>query len=71
MFFQGFVPDRTRIKCLQKSHGKWNALLQTSTAEIVVGASGDVTVWAADILDVSISGSGNVEYYGDPAGRKI
>ncbi len=41
--------------------------LQTSATEIVVQASGDVTVWVVDTLDVSISGSGNVKYYGSPA----
>ena len=37
----------------------------TASHNVELDGSGDVTVWAVDALDVSISASGNVEYYGD------
>ena len=36
------------------------------SVEIGVSGSGDATVWATDTLNVNISGSGSVGYYGSP-----
>ncbi|MBC7447404.1 MAG: DUF2807 domain-containing protein, partial [Hymenobacteraceae bacterium] len=40
--------------------------LRAATATVKVSGSGDVSVAAADALDVSISGSGDVRYAGTP-----
>jgi hypothetical protein len=40
--------------------------LRSSRAEIALQASGDITLWAVDTLNVTINGSGHVEYYGTP-----
>jgi carbon monoxide dehydrogenase subunit G len=40
--------------------------LQSTTATITVSGSGNGTVWATGELDVHISGSGDIGYYGDP-----
>jgi hypothetical protein len=44
--------------------------LQSSTATISIGGSGDATLWARDNLAVKIAGSGDVKYYGKPAVTK-
>ena len=43
------------------------AALQSATATISIGGSGDATLWARDNLSVKIAGSGDVKYYGRPA----
>ena len=40
--------------------------LKTSDTRINLQASGDVAVWVLDTLDVTLFGSGRVEYYGAP-----
>lgn len=40
--------------------------LETDTTEIGVLGSADVTVWVNDELTVSVNGSGNIQYYGEP-----
>lgn len=40
--------------------------LESENAEIKITGFGDATVWAKDTLDVAITGSGNLEYYGSP-----
>lgn len=40
--------------------------LQASDAVIAVRASGNATVWAVDLLDITLSGSGDLSYYGSP-----
>lgn len=41
--------------------------LQASDATVSIQGSGNATVWAVDLLDVTLSASGNLSYYGDPA----
>jgi hypothetical protein len=41
--------------------------LQSSETVVAIRSSGGATVNATDKLDVSISGSGDISYYGDPA----
>ncbi len=40
--------------------------LSSKTASVAVGGLGGATVWADSTLDVRITGSGNVKYYGVP-----
>lgn len=40
--------------------------LESKTAEIDITGLGKVTAWVADSLDVTISGTGGVDYYGSP-----
>lgn len=40
--------------------------LQSQTATVRIGGSGDVTVWVTEALTGNISGSGNIKYYGTP-----
>jgi hypothetical protein len=40
--------------------------LESQAALVSLGGSGDVTLWVRDALDVSISGSGTVNYFGQP-----
>jgi hypothetical protein len=40
--------------------------LQSTTANIGISGSGNVTVWVTENLTVDVSGSGNVSYYGNP-----
>jgi carbon monoxide dehydrogenase subunit G len=40
--------------------------LRCGSAKVAVSGSGGATVWATEGLDVRISGSGSVGYYGDP-----
>jgi hypothetical protein len=40
--------------------------LQCRSSTVNVKGSGKATVWAAENLDVTIRGLGNVEYYGTP-----
>ena len=38
----------------------------TSNCYVDISGSGSVSAWVTDLLDVEISGSGNVYYYGEP-----
>jgi hypothetical protein len=38
----------------------------TSNCYVNISGSGDISTWVTDLLDVEISGSGNVYYYGEP-----
>ncbi len=38
----------------------------TSTCYVDISGSGSISTWVTDLLDVEISGSGNVYYYGEP-----
>ena len=38
----------------------------TSNCYVDISGSGSVSTWVTDLLDVEISGSGNVYYYGEP-----
>ena len=40
--------------------------LQSASATISIGGSGDATLWARDSLAIKIAGSGDVKYYGRP-----
>lgn len=40
--------------------------LESSTAEITITGLGTTTVWVTENLDVTISGTGGVDYYGNP-----
>lgn len=40
--------------------------LNVSGAQVTVNGSGDVTLWVLDSMDVIISSSGNVQFYGSP-----
>ena len=40
--------------------------LHSQLGYVAIHGIGDVTVWAVDILDVHIPGTGTVSYYGDP-----
>lgn len=40
--------------------------LETARTEININGSGDLTVWVTDDLNVSVTGSGTVQYYGQP-----
>ena len=47
--------------------GKYFAAdLHSQQAKVAIQGIGDVTVWAVDLLDVHIPGTGTVSYYGDP-----
>lgn len=41
--------------------------LESSNARVSISGSGYALVWATDTLDVDVSGSGRVEYWGDPS----
>lgn len=41
--------------------------LEAQSADVEVPGSGTVTVWAIETLDATITGSGTVRYYGQPA----
>ena len=41
--------------------------VESQSAQVSIPGSGDVTVWATEELDVTIDGSGNISYYGEPA----
>ena len=41
--------------------------LRSNDVAIRLFGSGDASVFASDSLDVTITGSGNVDYHGDPA----
>lgn len=43
------------------------AELASQRADVSIGGSGDATVWAVEYLDVAISGSESVDYYGNPS----
>ncbi len=60
----GVLEQNVRIAGSGDYHG---AALQSATATISIGGSGDATVWARDNLSVKIAGSGDVKYYGRPA----
>lgn len=40
--------------------------LESREAEVNLSGAGDAEVWVTDVLDVLLSGVGNVKYYGDP-----
>ena len=40
--------------------------LETASADVTIPGSSDVTVWVKDNLNVHVSGSGNLKYYGSP-----
>ena len=40
--------------------------LQTGSADVRISGLGSATVWVVESLDATISGAGNIEYYGDP-----
>jgi hypothetical protein len=40
--------------------------LESKSADVDLSGAGNATVWATDVLDVRISGVGNIEYYGAP-----
>ena len=39
-------------------------------AKISIAGSGEATLWATQSLAVSVAGSGDVKYYGDPSIKK-
>jgi len=48
--------------------GKYRAGdLRSESAEVNIGGSGDATVWVTETLFADISGSGSVDYYGQPS----
>jgi hypothetical protein len=48
--------------------GSYNAPdLESQEATVRIGGAGGATVWVRDTLDVTISGAGNVDYFGSPA----
>ncbi len=56
-----------RLEVTLTGSGKVDAgSLESQTALVSVGGSGDVTLWVRSQLDVSISGSGTVNYFGLP-----
>jgi len=60
----GESPDQdVRISGSGKYHGKD---LQGESVRANVSGSGNATVWVTGSLDASVSGSGSVDYYGDP-----
>jgi predicted small secreted protein len=40
--------------------------LASERASVTIGGSGNATLWAAESLDARVTGSGSVNYYGDP-----
>jgi hypothetical protein len=47
--------------------GRYQAFdLESREAEVNLSGAGDAEVWVTDVLDVLLSGVGNVKYYGDP-----
>ncbi len=59
----GVLEQNVRIAGSGDYHG---ASLQSATATVSIGGSGDATLWARDALSVKIAGSGDVKYYGRP-----
>jgi hypothetical protein len=56
-----------RLEIFLTGSGKVNAdNLESQSATVSLGGSGDVTLWVRSQLDVSISGSGTVNYFGTP-----
>jgi hypothetical protein len=56
-----------RLEVSLTGSGKIDAgSLESQTASVSLGGSGDVTLWVRSQLDVSISGSGTVNYFGQP-----
>jgi len=51
---------------IQGSGKYFAADLHSQQAKVAIQGIGDVTVWAVDLLDVHIPGTGTVRYYGDP-----
>ncbi len=41
--------------------------LESKSAKVVMSGVGNAKIWASESLDVSLSGVGNIEYYGSPA----
>ena len=53
-----------------RMNGSGNILcgdLQATTATVRLPGSGEITVWATGSINASLTGSGNIRYYGDPA----
>jgi hypothetical protein len=44
--------------------------LKVNSATVTLSSSGDITLWVVDNLNVDISSSGNVSYYGNPIIRQ-
>ena len=44
--------------------------LETGVADVTLSGLGNAEVWATETLDATISGAGNIDYYGDPQGTK-
>lgn len=63
----GVFEQNVRIAGSGDYHG---AGLQSATATISIGGSGDAVLWARDNLSVKIAGSGDVRYYGRPTVTK-
>ena len=40
--------------------------MRSESAEVDIRSSGNATIWVTDTLDVNLSSSGNVNYYGNP-----
>lgn len=40
--------------------------LRSGAADVLIAGLGSATVWAVETLDATISGAGNIDYYGDP-----
>jgi len=60
--------EATSAAILIGGAGKIDAAgLKVQTANIDLNGLGDATLWVTEKLTGSISGAGNVEYYGDPA----
>jgi hypothetical protein len=58
----------TRIVPSIKGSGSYNAeQLRSQKAIVDLTSNGSVTLWVEGTLDVRISSSGNVRYYGSPA----
>lgn len=51
---------------IQGSGKYFAADLHSQQAKVAIQGIGDVTVWAVDLLDVHIPGTGTVSYYSDP-----
>lgn len=57
----------TNLKLTISGAGKLTAPdLQCQTADVSIPGLGGATIWVTDKLTGSISGAGNVQYYGDP-----
>lgn len=61
----GGAVDTQRVTV--EGSGEYNArALSTQTTDVTVASSGGAVVWAEEVLRIAISGSGDVDYYGEP-----